>query len=364
MRAASSISLAATILVAPLLNAADPAQQVASFSAFKKIDTGELTGGGILSERGSSSHFDRGLSAQTCFFVRKPVADTARLLATWDPVNHKDLEVYSSRNFSGGGDPKLDSLSLDASAQPVRRLLEDTWKGATDSPSFQCSASDLSLLRKVIPPESAEKADPDSREFRKLAERFWANLLQSRLEAFRKGGITALPPYKLEDQSVPIHGEIIAMLAQDPAVESRFRPLLAEAVLQSSAKAPPAPETFYWQVLNSDKKATCCLGAIYTRRIADQWQVVDYQLYSSDSYLTLVTLYELWPLKSGSETGTLVWRGDYVSSPTFSSLRGVEQMAAAALMIKSIKKNIAYFQEDAARASSAIASTEKTASLE
>jgi hypothetical protein len=275
------------------------------------------------------------------------------MLSLWNPSAHQDLEIYSARTFAAGEAPKFDSLRLDAQVNPVRHLLEDTHKSASEDPVFQYSRSDAAFLRKLIPEQAAENAEPDSPEFRKLAQDFWAALLNQRYDAFGAGGITSLPPYELDEQNVPIHGEIIALLSQAPAIQSHFKPLLSEAVFQTASKPPAAPASFYWQVLNSDKQATCVLGAIYVRQDGDKWQAADYQLYSSHSYLTMITLYELVPLKSGAETLTLVWRGDFVSAPSFSSLRGVEQMAAAAMMIKSIKNNIRCFQKDALASSGA-----------
>ncbi len=349
MRPSHSIFLAALLLCPRTSFAADPVKEIASFSAFKSINVSELVEGGILSERGSSPNFDRGINVQTCYVVRKPPDETVRLLANWNPTVHKDLEIYYSHTFESGSEPKFQDLRLDAPNEPMRGLLEDTRKGVFDTLPFQSSTADAVLLRRMISQQAVDKAEPDSAEFRKLAEEFWSALLQERYDAFRSGGITALPPYNLEEQSIPIHGEIIALLSQDHAVQSRFKTLLSEAVLQKTHVQPAA---YYWQVLNSDKKASCCLGAIYTRQEGSRWQVADYQLYSSHSYLTMITLYELWPLKAGSENGTLVWRADFVSAPTFSSLRGVEQMAAASLMIKNIKNNIRFFQADAAHGSS------------
>ena len=347
MLAARSIILA-LLLPCPLASsAADAARDIFPFSAFKTVTHSDLLNGNILSERGTSPNFDRGINIQTCYVVRKPPAEAVRLLSLWNPSVHKDLEIYSARTFAGGDSPRFEDLRLDASADPVRRLLEDTHKGISDTPPFQYSRGDPLLLRKLIPPEAADRTDTDSGEFRKLAEKFWGTLLHQRYDAFHSGGITALPPYELDEQNVPIHGEIIALLSQAPAVQSHFRALLSDAVLQPSSKAPAAPASFYWQVINSDKKATCALGAIYVRQDGGKWQAADYQLYASHSYLTMITLYELLPLKSGADTFTLIWRGDFVSAPTFSSLRGVEQMAAAGLMIKSIKNNIRCFQKDA-----------------
>ena len=358
-----SILFSALLLCPLVCPAADPAQQIASFSAFKNINISDLLNGSILAERGFSPNFDRGINIQTCYVVRKPVNQTVGLLATWNPSEHKELNIYSARTFASGDEPKFEELHLDPSIDPVRRLLEDTRKSVSDSPSFQYSGADPDLLRKVIRPEAAENAEPDSDEFRKLAEKFWSGLLQNRYDAFRSGGITALPPYHVEDQSIPIHGELIALVSQAPAVQARFKNLLNEAVFQPASKAPAPPASYYWQVLNSKKKASCCLGAIYTKQDSGKWQVADYQLYSSHSYLTMITLFELWPLKAGSEDCTLVWRGDFVSAPAFSSLRGVEQMAAAALMIKSIKNNIRLFQVDATH-SSAIALSGKIATIQ
>lgn len=345
------VSVLAGLAGASPVFAADPAREIGTFSAFKSINTQELAGGNILSERGSSPNFDRGISVQTCYVVRKPVDSTVRLLTSWNPTSHPELEIYSSRIFESGAEPKFEALRLDSTSEPVRRLLEETHKGVSDAPSFQFSANDAALLRKVISADAAEKAEPDSAAFRKMAEQFWATLLKGRYDAFKGGGITALPPYQLDEQSIPVHGELIALLSQAPAIQSRFKKLLTEAILQPASKAPAPPASYYWQALNSDKQASCCLGAIYTSKEDGKWQVADYQLFSSHSYLTMITLYELWPLKTGAEDCTLVWRADFVSAPSFSSLHGVEQMAAAALMTKSIKNNIRFFQEDALHSS-------------
>ena len=327
--------------------AADPAKEIASFSPIRSIHPEELLGGAILSERGSTMNFDRGLSVQTCYSVRAPADQTAKLLASWNPVSHSELQIYSSYLFGNKEDPKFEELKLDPSLNPVGRLLEQTRKTVRGDSTLQLNARDISRLRKIANQQAAQNLSSEDPNFCKLAKQFLASTLKERYELFLKGGIASLPPYEVEKSEIQVGAEVLTLIGQEPRIARRFKDTLSDTLFRPAGSPPAEPAACYWQLFKSERIASLCLGAIYERKVGDRWQVIDCQMYVTNSYLTIISLYELWPFEAAGRPCTLVWRGDFVSSPSYASLRGVEKMAAGVLMIKSVKTSIQCFQEDA-----------------
>src|SRR5438094_602898 len=111
----------AVLFVALNLRAADGPATVSSFGAFGKIDPAELSRGVILTQANTSMKFDRGISAQACYVVAQSPEVVARLLQTWDPSGHAELETYQYHAFHDATDAQFETLKINPGLDPMRR---------------------------------------------------------------------------------------------------------------------------------------------------------------------------------------------------------------------------------------------------
>jgi hypothetical protein len=317
-------------LAAVALRAADPVAEIKSLGAFQEIDLAQLAGGQIITSCNSSMKFDRGISSQACYVAHAPLAATAELLQTWDQSKHPELDVFQHHSFHDEADAAFDMLRLGAKNAPVKKLIDATL-------AAKPGKTDLLITR-------AEAAHvPKNGD---AVRQFWADVLKTRFVNFQKGGLAALPVHDAGSEKISIRSEIESLLREEPKAAHRFDSLLRD--LQASP--PGAAASFYWDVSSVDGSGAVDFGAVYAKDSGDHWQLAVADLYVSDGYLTSVTLYELWPVKTGGKDATLVWEISIVSSPELAGGFGVKRKIASAMIQRDMKKSAALFQQDAAKA--------------
>ena len=72
----------------------DAAAELASFSAFPKVDLAQLSKGDAKPVRGGSSGSARYLSVQTVYVAPFPPAELLAKMRSWNPARHPELKVY------------------------------------------------------------------------------------------------------------------------------------------------------------------------------------------------------------------------------------------------------------------------------
>jgi hypothetical protein len=176
---------------------------------------------------------------------------------------------------------------------------------------------------------------------------FWSDLLFQRAQTFLSGGFNKLPPYETGGESVRATDEVARLLKDAPKVRTQFAPLIEANPVTGTKSAPP--KSHYWEMFDADGQAAVNLGVLYERANGDAYQAMDAQYYASGGYYTLLTFYQLWPVKIGGKDCTLVWRADLISAPTLANLRGVERMGSSTAMMRETKKSIESLLKDAAQ---------------
>ena len=136
------------------------------------------------------------------------------------------------------------------------------------------------------------------------------------------------------------------MLQEQARITREFAPLLQRAgLLSRGTEVPPLTPYYYWSMFEADHHATLNLGAVYQLDLGDHYQLLDLEYYVSGNYYTAATLFEIWPVRDGDKTGSLVWRGDFFAAPLLRFTKGMERIAYGAIMIQEIKKEIRCFRD-------------------
>ena len=303
---------------------ADPATELASFSAFKNVDLPKMASGEVISARLPAMSFPRGLATQFCYVVPAGLQKTVELHERWNATGHPELKVYLHSDLParpGPGD--FSKLSSAPGTTAVRTFFDATQKLDPNRPQLQMSPAEAKLFKPGTDPRA-----------------FWSDLLSRRAGAFVSGGLSKEPPYQFNGAVLPVSAEVERLLKEQPKVRSQF-----SALAGSLAGVPPLRQ-LYWELSNVDGTAAVSLGAVCAKAPGDTWQAIDLHYYASGGYFVLLTFYQMWPVTLGSQQATLVWRCDLLSAPSLGDLHGVERLASANAMTKEIQKTITLFLKD------------------
>ena len=322
---------------------ADPAAELASFSAFKEVNIEKIAAGGATVARGTAMGFPRGLAVESCYVIRKPLAKTAEFHLQWNPLKHQDLKVYLHTESTGH--PTLAEFQKIASAPAnaaVKGFVAATEKLSAGGSDLQLSAAEA----KAFGSEGA--SGPSGGAIPAPVGGFWSNVLFQRAQAFFSGGLGKLPAYETLGETVRPLDEVARLLKETPRLRSHFSSLV-EATPLAGGKGALAPAP-YWEMFDVEGEAAVSLDALYYKSGADAWQSVDIAYYASAGYYVFLTFQQMWPVKVGGQDATLVWRGDLISAPHLATLHGMERMGSSTAMMRETKKSIDSFLKDAAKA--------------
>jgi hypothetical protein len=315
---------------------ADPVACLKSFSDFQQVDLSRLVNGEIVSERGSLMKLPTGISTQLCFAVPGTAEETARRLAEWNPAPHKELKVYAFRALHTPCDiADFKDLKLSLSPRSVGWLVDKTLTTKGDKLEFNLTRSEAQQIT-----ESLKKNSTPAE-----VSACWARLLWARAAAFQAKGFDGIAPYEVSDEPVSPVAQLRAMLEERSPVAREFEPILRKTGLLGGG-VPALTPFYYWQLFSADGYGTLSLGAVYTLPVGDHYQLLDVEYYVNANYHTSVTLYEVWPIRVGDKTGSLVWQGDLYAAPTLAYTKGVDRIAYGAIMLLEIKKSVRAFQGD------------------
>jgi hypothetical protein len=316
----------------------DPLESLKRFSSFSRVDLGQLLNGEILAERGSLMEFANGITAETCFAVPTSAEETAERLQSWDASPHEALKVYAFQALHSPCEPgDFQHLTFKSNQHSIRWLLEKTQAITPDKSGLNLSRIETRDIAGCVDKNS----DPD-----RIAS-CWAKLLFARAASFQRQGLNGVPPYETTGETVLPMKQLRAMLGEELPVANEFWPILQRIGLFGSTNDATPPEPFYyWSLFDADHRATVNLGAVYRLKVNDHFQVVDVEYYVSGNYYTSVTLYEIWPIRVGGKSGSLIWRDDFFAAPTLKFTKGTERLAYGAIMLQEIKKEIRCFQDD------------------
>ncbi len=327
-------SLFLSVVVLTTSAFANPLTELAAFSSLKNVDLAKLMAGEVVSGRGPTMSFQRGLAIESAYVVKAPLAKTLELQRTWSPAGHGGLKIYLHTDLPAK--PTADDFRRLAAAPqngPVKALITATEKIDPAKPALQLSAEEAKGFGAATTPAWAGPIPGP-------VAGFWSGLLAARAQAFSAGGVARQPAYFWKGESISAADEVGRLFKEVPKVRAQF-----SALAGSLTGGAPAKTAHYWELADIEGQAAFSLGATLEKPSTTSAQTMDVQYYASGGYFVLVTFYQLWPI----EGGTLVWRGDLISSPQLGELRGMERMGSSAAMMKQVKQFVTAFLKDSNR---------------
>jgi hypothetical protein len=313
--------------------AASPIDQVRSASGLSGLDLEKLKRGEIVAARGPLGSFPRGVYTEACYFVKRPVETVGEKLLHWDTSKEPELKVSILREYAWPASPDVfDQVALSSSRPKDKWLIDRTAQMfASGKPALYVTADEAATSRQL----SSKPRDAGVNEF-------WKKILASRDKAAASGGLNALPHFEAGKIDISIRDEFDGLMTLAPKVAVHFQPLIAAKPFTESGE--DAGEIVpYWQQTAVQNHTTLHAGFLAAQKRSTSWMVADCTYFTSDTYFTSVTLYELFPV----EDGTLVWQIDFVSAPFRSYLGGTDRFFAGKEIVKETVKTIQLFRAHA-----------------
>jgi hypothetical protein len=327
MKFRSSFLLVLMLLVARSTIAADdPAAELASFSAFDKIDINDLAKSDVETVHGPPMG-GRFLSVQSCYVVPGSPDKQMAALKNWDPTKHRELKVLLHFDLPNSPTPANFSRLRSLPDNGVVR----TFVSATEklSDELQISKDEAQKFRGTE--GMAAIAEP------------WSEILAARAKSFVTGGTAAQPSSDHTGKSIRPNEELNSLLKQLGKIRKQFAGFLSETGIGRGAGS--LKPDLYWEFLNVDDHGVVTLGASYSN-LARNFQAADVLYYASGGYYVALTLYQMWPVTADGKPATLVWRGDMISAASLEDLHGVERLGSESAMMKDISKAVTLFRND------------------
>lgn len=317
----------------------DPLAELKQFGDFPKIDIKRMLEGEILSQRGPLMKFPNGISSQLCFAVPLSPAETVKQLQTWDSKRYASLKVYASHDLSDPSnlnDFNSLYLYLDPGTPPVRWFWDYTLATTARSSDLNLTQIEALELSRCVGKNANVKTIGSC----------WGKLLTARASAFQRNGFTKPLPYEFDVEPINPAAHLRTLLQEHVPIAREFAPLLQSAGLMNGGAAiSPIKPTYYWRLFQADHHATLSLGAVYLRQVGDHYQQLDLEYYVSGTYYTSATLYEIWPIRDGGRTGSLVWCNVLCSAPALRFASGIERLASGVILTLEFKKFVRCFQD-------------------
>ena len=335
----SLFAAAIVVLGTQITSKADPITDLRSLSVFKDADLGKMAGGDVLASKGPAMSFARGLSVESAYVVRVPVKTTVALQQRWDPTRHPELKVYVQGDVSGRGNPvDFQALASARANSSVKAFVDATLRLPQDAAKLQLSNAEA---RMFSPGGSGGGAMPAS------VVTFWSKVLAGRAQSFNSGGLGAEAPYETAGSPVRIGEEVSSLIRESGNLRTYFGSLISSTPIGGGRGSAPVSQS--WQMFDADGIAAVSLTASYGKPAGDGWQSADLQYYASGAVYTVLTFYQMWPVKVDNQDATLVWRIDMTSAEQLGELRGVERLGSGAAMMREIQKTVKAFLRDNSR---------------
>ena len=177
---------------------------------------------------------------------------------------------------------------------------------------------------------------------------FWSKVLAERVQSFNSGGLGAQPPYETAGAPVRVAEEVSRLIRESGNVRSlfwfsHFFDADRRRARFCSVFTILADVRCRW-----DCRGESCRLRTGSRRVM-AGRLLDLQYYSSGAVYTVLTFYQMWPVKVDNQDATLVWRIDMISAEQLGELRGVERLGSGAAMMREIQKAVKAFLRDGSR---------------
>lgn len=316
------------------VRAEDAVSEILKISGLKKIDLAKLAAGEVEGSRIPAEGSDLTISVESLFAV--PLAPGKVVDLMEDSTSATEVKASDTLDVEGHF-----AVSLPAREEDFGRLkisAEDgmgrgLMKASADGASLNLNAPEAAALAQTArDPAALEKA--------------WRKVLTSRAQTFQTRGWVGSPTYDRGGRAFSMHQEMVRLLKTQPAILDRFKETIGAAMTAKTVPGMAAPG-YYWEMSRIQGDRIFSLGAVFSRKMEGSvHQVIEPTYYVSSKYFTSIILYEIRPVTINGSPYSLVWRGDFVITPSINFMKGIERIAAENITLLEVQKSVRSFAEE------------------
>jgi hypothetical protein len=311
----------------------DAVGQIQKYSGLKKVDLSRLAAGEVEGSRIPAQGSDLSISVESLFAVPLEPARVVELME--DSVSATTVAASDTLDVEGHHPVSVPARLEDFSSLQIspdegggRALIKHSATGS----GLNLNAAEAELLAKAEGPEALEKT--------------WRKILLDRALAFQSRGWVGSPPYEFKGRQFSMHQEMVRLLKSRPELLACFKDTIGAAMTAQLLPEMKVPG-YYWEVSKIQGDRTFTLGAIFSRRRdGGVYQVAEPTFYVSGKYFTSLILYEIHPVTIEGKPHSLVWRGDFIITPSMNFMKGVERIAAENITLLEVRKSVKSFAEE------------------
>lgn len=312
---------------------AGPVEEVKAISGFDEIEVEKLAEGDIKADQLRVDNLSRGIAAQACFLVNEDFATVSKRLEKWETSHVKPSAPFFHKDLTKGDEETFSSLNLSSNGPGVSWLVEKAKDTKPNSSDLNLSLAEAARVSEIMGKGGSEAEQ---------ASRAWRWILAGRARGFLEKGMKGLAPLETTDETVQPSIEIDELISGIPEIKQHFGELLHQVLFSPGSTKD---QSFYWELMKGNEHANFNLGTIAYTREGESFKAVNCDYYISSETFVSCTVYQLWPLEVGGKPSTLVWRGEFASSPRLENAKGVERMAAKKIMLNDLRKEIGFFKK-------------------
>jgi hypothetical protein len=323
-------------LLLPVLLAAAPVRGDArlAFTAFPNADLNALADGQVLQARGGLIDFQRGVTAQSLYFVAAAPSVVSDKLMTWNPSSHHELDVWLHKTLPPH--PTVNDFAGLADLpdnKSVNNMVSTTYAYAPGGDSLQLNRGEQQMV-------AALHGQPQSKT---AIIGLWSRILEGRVSDYLNGSLANVNYSASSGLILPL-AEIGSLLHSDSKIYREFQPLLAGTPTFNQHHTTPSQ--LYYECFDIEDTACFGTGAVYVTASPATIQHADVEYFVSSGIYATLELEQMWPVTIGGKTGTLVWRADMVSTANVAYLHGTERLASGMLMLQDVKQAVDAFRSE------------------
>jgi hypothetical protein len=304
------------------------------FTAFAGQDLSPLADGKVLQARGGLIDFERGVTAQSLYFIEATPQVVEDKLSTWNPASHSELEVWLHQQLPPK--PTVNDFAAIANLPDngsVNNMIDATFSYQPGADSLQLDKAEQDRL---VAAQSQGKS-------KAATASIWSQILAARIANYLSGSSATMKYESSSGLILPL-AEARSLLRSDPKVYNEFHPLFASTPMFNQHST--SPFQLYYECFDIENTACFGTGALYHEVTPQTILHGDVEYFVSSGIYTSVELEQLWPATIGGKTGTLVWRADMVSTANVAYLHGTERLASGMLMLQDVKQAVDAFRSE------------------